>query len=86
MRRAKPPRLTASITHVTRESDVGLTDLADALLLLTCDAALDEALRIAPTFNISKIQCQSRHRVLEHAASTLREQLLVIEQQIHEAI
>ena len=85
MRPENLPRLTASITHVAGESGDGLANLADALLLLTGDPALDEAVEIAHNFNIAKVQRQSRRRALEHAASTLRDQLLVVEQQIHEA-
>jgi hypothetical protein len=85
MRPENLPRLTASVTRIAGESGAGLANLADALLLLTGDPALDEAVKIAHNFNIAKVQRQSRRRVLEHAASTLRDQLLAVEHQIHEA-
>lgn len=84
MRPENLPRLTASVTHVAGESGDGLANLADALLL-TGDPALDEAVKIAHNFNIVKVQRQSRRHVLEHSASTLRDQLLAVEHQIHEA-
>jgi hypothetical protein len=69
MRPENLPRLTTSVTRVAGESGDGLANLADALLLLTGDPALDEAVEIAHNFNIVKIQRQSRRRVLEHAAT-----------------
>ncbi len=80
------PQLTASVTHVTGDSGDGLANLADALLLLTGDPTLDEAVKLAHNFNITRAQRQSRRRILEHAASTLRDQLVAVEQQIDEAI
>ncbi|MEI7769317.1 MAG: hypothetical protein WCF99_01025 [Chloroflexales bacterium] len=85
MRPEHLPRLTASATWVSGDGGDGLTALADALLLITADPALDEALRIAHTFTINSVHRQSRRRILEHAASTLRDHLLSIEQQLHEA-
>lgn len=78
-------RITAQITRVPGEIGPGLVVLADALLLLTGDPTLDEAVKIAHNFNILKAQRQSRRRALEHAASTLRDQLLAVEHQMHEA-
>lgn len=85
MRPENLPQLTISVTHVAGDSGAGLARFADAPLLLTGDPALDEALTIAHNFNIATVQRQSRRRVLEHAASTLRDQLLALEHQIDEA-
>ena len=85
MRPENLPRLTASVTRVAGESGAGLANLADALLLLTGDPALDEAVKIAHNFNIVKVQRQTRRRALQQAAGTLREQLATIMAQLGEA-
>lgn len=84
MRPAREPWLTASVTWVPGDGGDGLAALADALLLLTGDPALDEAFRIAHTFTIDSIHQQSRRRILEQTAATLRDHLRSIEQQMHE--
>ncbi len=85
MRPENLPRVTASVIHVGGDPGAGLTHLADALLRMTGDPVLNEAVTIAHHFNTIKVHRQSRRRVLEYTASTLRDQLLVVEQQLHEA-
>jgi hypothetical protein len=80
-----PLSITACITRVPGDGAAGLAALADALLLLTGDPALDAAFKIANNFNIANAQLQTRRRVLKQTASALREQLVALEQQIDEA-
>lgn len=58
--------------------------LADALVLAIGDPALDEALRLAQSLTVGSVQQQRRRRVLEDAASTLRDQLHAIQRQLDE--
>jgi hypothetical protein len=78
-------KLTASVTYVPGDAGAGLTQLAEALVLLVGDPRLDAALSIAHNFNTAAAQQQSRRRVLAQVASSLREQLSTVEQQMHEA-
>jgi hypothetical protein len=59
--------------------------LAEALVLLHGDSALDDALRLAHNFNTAAVQQHSRRRILDDVASTLRDQLAAVERQMHEA-
>ena len=79
------PSMTAGITFVPGDAGNGLMHLAEALLLLHGDPALDAALRLAHNFNTAEVQQQSRRRILNEVAASLRDQLAAIERQMHEA-
>jgi hypothetical protein len=79
------PKLTASVTYVHGDAGDGLVHLAEALVLLQGDLALDDALRLAHNFNTAAVQQHSRRRILDDVASTLRDQLAAVERQMHEA-
>jgi hypothetical protein len=76
--------LVARVVHVPGDAGAGLAYLAEALLLLHGDPALDTALRLAHTFTTADSQQQSRRRILEEVATTLRDQLAAVERQMHE--
>lgn len=59
-----------------------LAPLADALLLLHTDAALDRALRLAQDLNATAYQQQVRNQALTAAADDLRARLALIEEQL----
>lgn len=82
---AGAPKLTASVTYAHGDAGDSLTHLADALVLLHSDPALDDALRLAHNFNTAAVQQHSRRRILDEVASTLRDQLAAVERQMHEA-
>jgi hypothetical protein len=60
----------------------GLEAFADAVVLAHASPVLDEALKIAHDLAAEELPAQARRRALEDTASTLLEQLRVIQDQL----
>jgi hypothetical protein len=79
------PRITAHVCHVPGDPGAGLTELADALLMVRAEPALQEAFRIAHQFTSVEAHLHTRRRTLTQAAETLRAQLAALTAQLGEA-
>ncbi|PDV97462.1 hypothetical protein A9Q02_23105 [Candidatus Chloroploca asiatica] len=79
------PRITAHVCHVPGDPGAGLTELADALLVMTAVPELAEAFRIAHQFTSVEAQRQTRRRTMAQAAETLRTQLAALTAHLGEA-
>ncbi len=63
-------------------AEVGLAAFADALVRAHAAPVLDEALKIAHDLAAEALPAQARRHALEQTASTLLEQLRIIQEQL----
>ncbi len=75
--------INVRIEHLPGESaEAGIAAFADAIVLAHASPVLDEALKIAHDLAAEALPAQARRRALEGTASTLLEQLRVIQDQL----
>lgn len=78
--------ITVQLEYVTGSHvEEGLGALADALLLLYNDPALDAAIALAHTMTTSVLVTRSRSRVLRQTAASLRTQLEAVHHKLDKA-
>jgi hypothetical protein len=80
-RKQQPERFTVTL-HYEPGERIELRPLADVLLLLSFDPALDNALKLAHNFNTVQYEQVARRRTLEALADDLRAKLNTLDDQL----
>jgi hypothetical protein len=80
-RKRQPERFTVTL-HYEPGERVDLRPLADVLLLLSFDPALDKALKVAHNFNTVQYAQVARRRTLEALADDLRAKLHTLDDRL----